>query len=213
MQLSATLQAGGGLQMSGQTELLWSENVKPVESLARSESPPSNRVYDDAYSAKAGCCDLLVNKKQENGEDITKTFGNVCLDGCNCRGGSCFDYRQPDGQLYDYRRYVRGAFVGSDDNGAVRAPSFYGGYDQGYYGSCNGDDTYSGYGGYGRYGGFGRGGLSSVIGALPYLIGQGGNGGFSPIGGIGAYGLGMVLRTLPNLLGRGGLGGLFRWRR
>lgn len=206
--------------MSGSADLLWSESARHVDSLPRTESPPSNPIYDDAYSAKAGCCDLLLNKKPENGDEITKTFGNVCLEGCNCRGGSCFDYRQPNGEFYDYRRYMRGAFVGSDDNGAGRAPSFYGGYDQGYYGSCNSNDSYSGYGGYGGLGGFGRGGgLSSVIGALPYLIGQGGYGGFSPFGGIGGYGLGgglgMVLRTLPNLLGRGGLGlgGLFRWRR
>lgn len=200
--------------MPGTADLLWSENARPVESLPRIDSPPTNRVYEDAYSAKVGSCDLLSNKKLENADDITKTFGNVCLEGCNCRGGSCFDYRQPNGQLYDYRRYTRGAFVGNDDNGAGSARSYYSGDDQGYYGSCNGYNSYGGYGGFGR---FGRGGgITSMIGALPYLIGQGGYGGFGRLGGYGmGGGLGMVLKTLPYLIGRGGLGlgGLFRWRR
>lgn len=198
--------------MSGSADLLWSENARPVESLLRIEAtPPSIRAYEDAYSK--GGNDLLVTKKQENQDDISKTFGNVCLEGCNCRGGNYFDYRQPDGQLYDYRRYMRGAFVANDYDGAGGTPSYYGGNDQGYYGSCNGYDTYGNYGGFGR---FGRGGMSSMIGALPYLIGQGGYGGFGRLGGYGmGSGLGMVLRTLPYLIGRGGLGlgGLLRWRR
>lgn len=199
--------------MPGTADLLWSEDRKTADLLPQIESPPITRAYEDAYS-KGGGNNLLLTKKLENGDDISKTFGNVCLEGCNCRGGSCFDYRQPNGQLYDYRRYMRGAFVGEDYSGAGAAPSYYRGNDQGYYGSCNGNDSYGNYGGFGR---FGRGGgISSIIGALPYLIGQGGYGGFGQLGGYGmGGGLGMVLRTLPYLIGRGGLGlgGLFRWRR
>lgn len=90
--------------MASSTELVFNDSIyKNAESLS-ADAASTVRIHADAYDRQSVNSAWRTDRSGDRNAGIPLT--NLTIEDYNVRGGTAFDYRGPNGQIYDFRRYL-----------------------------------------------------------------------------------------------------------